>query len=812
MEKKACGCGVSADSIERKAWTDGCTDRINKLRDAYWKHAPEVDIERAVSYTRSYKQTEGKEMIVRKAQAMYDYFAEKTIKIHPNELIAGTYGKAPRAAVCCPDISWRWFAEELDTIDTRPQDPYQIQEEDKKVLREEMFPYWDGKAIQDVSYANISDELKKFITETGIISCVHTETGVGEFVPDYGGKLMKEGFRGLEKEVREKLAEIDPYDQFSYNKQKFYEAMLICCETAKLQSERYVKEAERMAAETTDAEEKEHLLKIAERCKRVPYDPPRDFAEAVQFVWLSQILMWTEENGTSICIERPDQYLYPFYRTDLAEGRITELEAQELIEALYIKMAEIIYFISSGSAEFYAGYQTFHGLTLSGCDMDGNDATNELSYMFLQACMDLRMHSPTLNVRVTENCPEEFLDKVMDLVKLGTGQPAIYFDETARKLMQNMGACYDDAKTWCIGGCVEPQIPGKTHRWTEGGRYSYANAVEWVLLNGYSKPYDYDFGVKTGDPRTFKDFEEFKDAVKEQLKVIIQRVTTLAKTAERAHLLYAPKPMQSLVTQGCIESGKDTMNSGAIYNCGPGLETTGIADLADSLMAIKKFVYDDKVITMDELIHAVETDFAEDESLRMRLKNGAPKYGNDEDEVDLILKEFVDFSVDETVKYININGRPFANGLVPVSANVPHGKAVWALPSGRKALDTLADGASPYNGCDVKGPTAVIKSLCKMDPTRSTCGTLLNMKIAPQLLDKPADREKFKALLKAEAALGGYHIQFNVVNNEVLRDAQIHPQDHTDLLVRVAGYSAFFIDLHVDTQNSIIGRTENKSW
>lgn len=812
MGTNECGCGISASTVKRSAWKDGCTERINRLRDAYWKYLPEVDVERAVSYTRSYKRTEGKEMIVRKAQAMYDYFVEKTIEIYPDELLAGTYGKAPRAAVCCPDISWKWVSDELDTISVRPQDPYQIKEEDKKVLREEVFPYWNGKAVQDYCYSNIDDSLKKFITDTGIISCVHTETGVGEFVPDYSGKLLKIGFKGLEKEVREKMAGIDPYDPESYNKQKFYEAMLICCETAKLQSERYVEKAEQMMWETDDKEIKESLMKLSEMCRQVPYNPPRNFTEAVQFVWLSQILMWTEENGTSICIDRPDQYLYPYYETDLKSGAITKEQAQEMIEALYIKMAEIIYFISSGSAEFYAGYQTFHGLTLSGCDQDGKDATNELSYMFLQACMNLRMHSPTLNVRITDECPEAYLDKVLDLVKLGTGQPAIYFDTVARKLVENMGASYEDAKNWCIGGCVEPQIPGKTHRWTEGGRYSYANAVEWVLLNGYSKPYDYSFGLQTGDPKEFSDFNEFKDAVKKQLTVIIRNVVTLAKTAERVHLLQAPKPMQSLVTQGCIEFGKDTMNSGAIYNCGPGLETTGIADLADSLMAIKKFVYDEKYITMDELVQMVENDFEGQENMRLLLKNGAPKYGNDNDAVDSILKEFVDFSVDETVKYLNINGKPFSNGLVPVSANIPHGKAVWSLPSGRKALDTLADGASPYNGCDVNGPTAVIKSLCKVDPVRSTCGTLLNMKIAPQLMEKKADREKFKGMLKAQAALGGYHIQFNVVNNKVLRDAQVHPQDHSDLLVRVAGYSAFFIDLHKDTQNSIIGRTENVNW
>lgn len=802
----------SAGKMDRDGWQDGCTERINRLRDAYFKNDPEVDVERAVSYTKTYKATEGEEMVVRRAKAFYNYIAEKTIDIQPDQLLAGTYGKRGRAAVVNPDVSWAWVRDELDTMAARPQDPYQISEADKEILLKEVFPYWDGKSAQDIFYANADETTKKIMTETAILSAVHSETGVGECVPDLGGTLFAKGFRGIRKEAEENLKNIDPYAGDRYAKRKFYESVMISCETAKLQSDRYAARAYELAEKETDPVRKKELEEIGARCSRVPYDPPRTFAEAVQFVWFTMVLIWTEENGTAICIDRPDQYLYPFYKKEREAGTLTDVQALELIECLWIKMAEIVYFISNASSMYYAGYQTFHGLTLSGCDENGNDVTNELSYLMLQATMDLRMHSPTTNVRITENCPDELYEKVLDLVKLGTGQPAIFFDHTAMEILRRLGCSEKDVRNWCVGGCVEPHIPGKTHRWNEGGRYSYANAVEWALFNGYSKPYDAYFGLSTGDPSEFKTFDEFKDAVKKQLAYLIQKVTDTILITERIHMNFLPKPMQSAMTNGCVQNGKDTMHDGAIYNHGPGIETTGIADLADSLAAVKKFVYDEKKIPMKELVEILLHDFEGKEDIRQMLINGAPKYGNDDDEVDGLLKEFLEFSAEETGRHKNALGQSFCTGSVPVSANVPHGKSVWALPSGRKAMASLADGASPENGCDVNGPTAVIKSVCKPDHTMFSCGTLLNVKFSPELLQSERDRENFKGLLNAEKELGGYHVQFNVINNETLKAAQKNPENYTNLLVRVAGYSAFFVDLHKDTQDSIIGRTENNRW
>lgn len=813
MSKKTNG-GSAVKAIKSKErWTRGCTGRINRLRDAYMERKPEVDVERAVSYTKTYKTTEADDYIIRRAKAHQNYFREKTVDIYPDDLIAGTHGKAPKAAVVFPDMSWKWVMEEMDSFPTRPQDPYEISDESKKLLKEIVFPYWDGRAIQDYCMNNIGDDtLKAMIEETSIISCIHIMTGVGEFAPGYGSMLFEKGFRGIENEARERLANISDYDGDAHDKAQVYRAIIISCETAKLIGKRYAKRARELAAETKDEQRRAELLEMARMCDKVPYDPPETFAEAIQFVWLSQMLIWIEEGGSSICIDRPDQYLYPFYKKEKEAGTLTDVDAQEYIEALWIKMAEVIGFRSSVSSEIFAGYQAFHGLTIGGVDKKGNNACNELTNMMLQATMDVGLNSPSVNVRIGKDAPNDFIEKLYELVKIGMGQPAIYFDNTAIELIKNVGVTLEDANNWCIGGCIEPQVPSKMHRWTEGGRYSFANSVEWVLSNGYSKVYDRDFGLKTGDPRDFKTFEEFKEAAKKQTAYLINCVVRLCRIAERSHQIRLPKPMLTTMTEGCLESGRDTMSGGAVYNLGPGLETTGIADIADSLMAVKKLVYDEKKITMDELIKALEADFVGFEEIRQLLINGAPKYGNDEDEVDEFASEFMDFSVKEASKYKSILDKPYETGAVPVIANLTHGKACWALPNGRKAGEPLADGMSPFSGYDTNGPTSIIKSVCKPDHIHTSDGNLLNIKLSPSIMNSAQDMDNFKALLKGEEALGGYHVQFNVLDNKELRKAQKTPEKYQDLIVRVAGYSAFFVQLHKNAQETIIGRTEQSAW
>jgi formate C-acetyltransferase len=814
MDPKNGCCGADEKTVSRMKWTHGSTDRINALRDQYWLFKPSVDTERAVSYTKTYKATEAEDTIIRRAKALYNYFAERDITIFPNEQIVGTYGKYPRAVLICPEISWQWCYSELDTMATRPQDPYFISEENKRVIREEIVPYWTGKTMEEYLFANISPDLIRVALESGIIICdCKSACGAGEYNAGYGNIILKKGFKGIRKEAEDELAKLDAYDARFHDKRKFYEACIVVCDAMRLLSKRYAEKAREDAEKAESEARKAELLAIAEICDKVPFNPPETFREAIQAVWFTQIALFTEENATSYCIERPDQYLYPFYKKDKAEGRLTDEEALELFECLWIKMAEIIYNISEVAAMCFSGYQPYHGLTIGGVTENGEDATNELSFMALQASIDTRMHVPTVNVRVNEKTNDAFLMKVCDLIEVGTGQPAVFFDETAYGILRNLGVREEDLWNWAVAGCVEPQIIGKTTMWDEGARYSYATAVEWALSNGVSKLIGPErVGLNTGDPKKFETYEIFETAVKKQLEHLIKIACMACSMVEQAHMIRLPKPLRSLCTEGCMEKGLEIMHKGAVYNFGPGMESTGVADLADSMAAVKKLVFEEKRLTMEQLLEILDKDFAGYEDIRRMLIADAPKFGNDDPYADDIAKEFVALSCAYCGSHTSIFDSKYINGLVPVISNIPHGEVIAALPSGRKSGTPLADGISPFPGFDKKGPSAVLKSVCRVDHTLNGCGTLLNMKLAPSLIASKEDKQNLIALLRAEGKLGGYHVQFNVVKRETLLQALETPTEYQDLLVRVAGYSAYFVELRKDAQNMIIDRTENAAW
>ncbi|MFC1950419.1 glycyl radical protein [Chloroflexota bacterium] len=796
-----------------KHWIHGCTERVNGLRDQYLTFRPSIDIERAVSYTNSYKETESEVPVLRRAKALKKVIEEKTIVILPDELIVGTRGSQPRVAEICPEISWTWVRDELDTFSTRPQDPYAITEKQKRILREEVFPYWEGKSMEEFYLANLPQETKNIAYKTGIVfGDIKSLYGPGEFAAGYGNIILKRGFRGIRETAETTLKTLSPSNIGDFDKRKFLEAIVITCENMKLLGKRYADEARKMADIAQDSKRREELLKIAKTCDRVPYEPPETFREVMQAVWFTQMMLYTEENAPGFCLARLDQYSYPFYKKDLAEGNITELEAQELIDCLYIKMAEITWALNEDSSAYYSGYQPSHGATCGGLTRNGQDATNELSYMMVQAIMDVRLHVPSLSVRIHPQTPGKFLMKVCDLISLGTGQPAVFFDPTAILLLLNKGVSLEDAREWSAAGCVEPQVPGKMCQWDEGSRYSYANAVEYALTDGVSLVLKRRIGPSTGDPRNFNTYDEFKEAVKKQLSYMIGQACINVQLLEKAHQIRLPKPLMSCCVEGCVETGIEIGQGGAVYNSGPGLEATGIADLADSLAAVKKLVFEEKVLTMDQLMSVIKADFEGYEDIRLMLINKAPKYGNDIDEVDLIAQEFTDFSCDVADSYRGIKGSKFCSGLVPVSANVAHGVVISALPSGRKATKPLADGLSPYMGYDYNGPTAVIKSICKINHEKNGLGTLLNMKLSPILFKDEKGKRNLIALLRTEMDLGGYHVQFNVVERETLLAAQREPEQHGGLLVRVAGYSAYFVDLRKELQDAIIDRTDQTSW
>lgn len=789
------------------------TSRVAKLREEYFTYRPAICLERALAYTRSYQETEGTATVVRRALALKRACVEKSITIKDGELLVGMPAFQPRGAVFCPEIAWRWLERELDTISTREQDPYLIIEKQKELLRQEIFPYWRGRSLEEYYMANLPPDTRPVAVQTGIIDVeLKSQNGAGEFSPGYGNILLKKGLAGIPQVAKERLAQLNPAHPDSYDKIRFLEAVQIVCDAAELLAQRYAQEAERLAGLATDPKRAQELREIAKICRWVPMKPPRTFQEALQATWFCQVLLFLEENAPSYSPGRMDQYLYPFYLADLENGRLTPEGAQELIECFWLKTAEMTWLLNENSSKYFAGYMPFQNVTVGGQTPDGRDASNELSYMMVQASMNLRLFQPSLSVRLHRGTPADFLKQVCKLIRLGIGMPAIHNDAMAIKMMLNKGVSPEDAIDYCLVGCVEPNIHGKMSQWSDGGHYNFAAAVQLALDNGKSWLEGGQLGAPTGLTSSLTTFDDFKEAVKEQLHFFFQHIAIANLVAQKGHALLLPKPFSSSLIEGCVEKATDITEGGAVYNAGPAFIGTGIADLADSLAAVKKLVYDTQAISLEELVEVLKGDFAGREDLRQMLITRAPKYGNDLEEVDGLAQEFANLAADLAGSYVGYVGCPIINGLYPVSSHVPHGKVVGALPSGRRAWVPLADGCSPFHGYDTNGPTAVIKSVSRIDHSRHTAGTLLNMKFSPDLLKDDKGLDNLAALIRAYFELGGYHVQFNVVRAATLRAAQKEPEKYRGLLVRVAGYSAYFTDLCHEIQDDIIGRTEHARW
>lgn len=784
------------------------TERIKRLRDQYFHHKPSVCIERAVATTNTYKETEGEPTVIRRAKAFKKLCETKTVVIQPDELIVGMPGHKPRAGLFCPEMAWEWMSEELDTIATRSQDPYTIGEDDKSVLRQVVFPYWKGKSVHEHWMAQVPERTKEISVSTGIIDVeIKTQSGPGEIAPGYESVLEK-GFDGIKQDAETQLDKRDYSNPEDIDAINFLRAVILCCEGVSILATRYSSLASEMSRKEKDPQRRTELEKIAEICGHVPAKPARTFWEALQSLWFAQIGCHIEANGPSYSPGRFDQYAYPYYEKDLREARLTRDEALELLECLWIKFAECTWFLSKNAAMYFAGYQPYQNICVGGITRDGRDATNELSYQCIQATMDVRLHSPSLSVRLHSRTPQQFLLKVCELARLGTGFPAIHCDETAIKMMLLKGVSIEDARDYCLVGCVEPNVAGNMSQWSDGGHYNFGAVMEFVLTDGASLMNGgRRLGVRTGDPRTFTSFNQVKQAAKEQLEEFIRHIAVACHITERLHAELCPYPYVSSMVLDCIEKGKDITVGGARYSIGPAFIGTGIADLANSLAAVKRLVYETQIITMDELCGAVLKDFEESEDLRLMLWNRGPKWGNDDDSVDALAREMTDYAYEQISRYKSYRGMPFISGLYSVASHVPHGLVVAALPYGRKAGLPLADGCSPKGGTDTRGPTAVLNSVSKINHESHVAGTLLNMKLDPNSLKDEDGLRRLASMLRTFVDLGIYHIQFNVIREETLRAAQQNPEEYRHLMIRVAGYSAYFVELCREIQDEIIERT-----
>jgi formate C-acetyltransferase len=771
------------------------TERIKRFKKAYLDAKPRISVERARLFTTSHRETEGEAVIIRRAKAFRELCLKGPVTIFEDELIAGSVGEYLKSGVVCPEYSWLWVDAEMDSFESRKQDPYHIDESAKTVLRREVFPYWKGKSLEETFLSRLDRKTAGILVDTGIIdNDSKWRNAVGEITADYQDIVFKKGFEGIKKEAEEKLASILPTTPEALDKIDFYNAEIITCEGVIALADRYADKAAELGMD-----------EVARICRRVPRNPPESFREAVQTVWFTQLGSILSENSLALNIGRFDQYMFPYYKADLEKGLIDEDGAQELVDALWIKLSEWVWVISGNTARFFAGYNAFQNLTVGGRTRGGRDATNAVSYMCLRATSHVKTHQPGLSVRIHPDTPDEFMNAVCDLVAEGTGFPAIHNDRAGSEMLLAAGLSPEDARDWNNCGCVVPHFR-KIGEWTSAVNVNLASALEFALNRGKSRLNPEARGLPEKSASEFTSFEEVKEAFLKQLANLIRHSVTGSITAQKIHAEMVPRPYLSLLVEGCMEKGKDLSRGGAKYNLGPVLTGIGIADSANSLAAVKKLVFEDKKYGLAQICEALEKNWEGFEQLRKDALD-CPKYGNDDDYVDRIAVEISDFYNKETISYTDFFGSRFNSAFMGISNYIPAGSVVGATPDGRKSGTPLTEGISPHAGTDLTSPTAAMRSAAKINHDIHSGGTLLNIKLSPDLLKTRENRRALGALIRAYFSLGAFHVQFNVISEAILRKAQEHPEDYRDLLIRVAGYSTQFVNLSREAQDAIIART-----
>ena len=828
--------------------------RIQKLVDALYEKMPEIESARGILVTESYKQTEALPIIKRRSAAFAHILENLPIVIRDGELVVGSATVAPRGCQVFPEYSYEWLEAELDTVSTRAADPFYISEKTKAELRA-IYPWWKGKTCSDLAKANMAPEAYAAFTEHNIFTPGnYFYNGIGHVCVQYD-KVLKIGYRGIIAESRAALDKLDFADAEYVQRTNFLEAVIESCEAVIEYARRYSRLARELAGKERNADRKRELEIIAKNCARVPEFGATTFHEACQSFWFVQLLLQIESSGHSISPGRFDKYMYPYYKADIDKGAITREEAQELLDCIWVKFNDINKVRDAVSADGFAGYGMFQNLIVGGQNEHGMDSTNDLSYMCLEAAMHVPLPQPSISIRVWNGSPEDLLIKAAALTRLGTGLPAYYNDEIIIPSIMARGLTLEDARDYCIIGCVEPQKGGKTDGWHDAAFFNMCRPLELAFSNGMDK--GKKIGPETGDVAKMTTFEEFYDAYKAQQSYMIKLLVNANNAIDSAHARRCPLPFQSCMVDDCIGRGKSLQEGGAVYNF-TGPQGFGIANNTDGLIAIKQLVFDEKKVTMAEMREALKANFgygiagaaaekltievavelakqgiditpsaietiykeittasaiSDSDKARYReikrlIEETCPKYGNDIYEVDMFARDVANTYTKEVEKYKNVRGGIFQAGLYPVSANVPLGGTTGATPDGRLAYTPLADGIGPASGRDVKGPTATANSVAKLEQCVASNGTLLNQKFHPSALEGMKGLSKFVSLIRSYFDQKGMHVQFNVVTKETLLDAQAHPEKYKTLVVRVAGYSALFTTLSKSLQDDIINRTE----
>ena len=789
------------------------TERVKRLKDQILSAVPCIEVDRARLLTESFKETEDQPIIIRKAKALEKILNEIPIVIRDEELIVGSLTKNSRSAQVFPEFSNKWLVDEFDKLPKRTSDSFQISEETKEELKE-IFKYWEGKTVSELASSYMSDETIKAMGAKVFTVANYHFNGLGHISVDYK-KVLEKGFKGIIDEAEDAMSKFHSSDPEYIKKRKFLEAVIISCKAAINYAKRYAKLAEELAEETSDIIRKNELLDIAKVCNKVPENPASTFYEACQSFWFVQAIISLESNGHAISPARFDQYMYPYFKNDIDNGIATKEINKEILQCLWVKFNDLTKVRDETTTKAFSGYSMFQNLIVGGQTPEGKDATNELSYMCLDATGSLKLPQPSLSVRIWNKTPEEFFIRVCELTRLGTGLPAFYNDEVIIPMLVNNGLNLEDARDYAIVGCVEPQKPGKTDGWYDAAFFNLAQILKLTIDNG--KMDGKQVGPKTGEFTQFKNIEEFIEAYKKQMEYFVSQMVAADNCVDIAHKERAPLPFLSSMLDDCIAKGKSIQEGGGHYRFSGPLGV-GIANVGDSFMAIKKLIFDEEKFTLGQLKEALDTNFGENESdpvkkrefedIKQMLLHRSPKFGNDIDEVDEFTREGAFIYCKEVSKHFNQRGGKFIPGLYPVSNNVHLGSLVGATPDGREAYKPIADGVSPTRGADVKGPTAAANSVAKLEHYAAPSGTLFNQKFSPNSLKGDNGLKNLASLIRSYFDEKGMHIQFNVVDKNILIDAQKHPEKYRDLIVRVAGYSAQFVCLDKGIQDDIIKRTE----
>ncbi len=785
----------------------GPTERLSRLKQNFLKQVPAITTHRAKAFTEVTKANPGMNKMLLRAMCFRRACETAPVVIQDDELVVGAPCGAPRSGAFAPDLAWRWMKDELETIGTRPQDPFYISPEDKQYMKDVLFPFWEGKSNDEHCETLYREAgVWELSGESFVSDCsYHALSGGGDSNPGYDVITMKKGFNDIRNEALENLSKLDYDNPEDIDKIYFYKAAVETSTGIINYAMRVSEHAAALAQKEQNPKRKQELIKIAQVNARVPANKPETYYEAIQAVFTIQSLLPIEENQTGMSIGRVDQYMYPFYKNDIENGTMTNYEAFEISGCMLIKMSEMMWVTAAGQSMFFAGYQPFVNMCVGGVTRDGKDATNELTYLLMDAVRHVKTYQPTLACRIHAKSPHQYMKKIVDVIRAGMGFPACHFDDGHIKMMLAKGVSVQDARDYCLMGCVEPQKSGRLYQWTSTSYTQWPICIELVLNNGVDLWYGKQVAPNLGELEDYKTFEQFEAAVKEQIKYVIKWTNVATVISQRVHQYNAPKPLMSLMFEGCMESGKNVMDGGAMYNFGPGVVWSGLATYADSMSAIKKLVFEDKKFTLRELNNALKADFVGYESIQKECL-GAPKFGNDEDYVDNMAAELINFTEEEHMKHKTLYSR-LCHGTLSISNNTPFGQMTAASANGRNAWAPLSDGVSPTQGADYKGPTSVVKSACKLAVDNMNLGLVQNFKLTAGLLDTQEGEQAIITLLRTANHLGGGEMQFNYLDNATLIDAQAHPERYKDLVVRVAGYSAFFTELCEDVQNEIINRT-----